>query len=329
MAMGVGDGRPLHDRRRRPGAHRSSRRGRGSSGSSDLVEMRPFVADRVALARLYREAACVVAPGPHETFGLAVLEAAASGARVVACSSTPAASAVGVARQHVHGKGSSADLVRAVDRALGDAARSRRGGRAWDGDELGARIRVRAGRLPAPLSVGARSADGASSACGRARTRCWPATGETGTSPTARRTRLPARRRRATATSGTGTPASTRSCGVTSAPSGRVRSSARCVRAGRLDGFIPHTAFWHDSAGWRRAPFYATHSMRGNRTTAHIQTPAARARLGARGGALRRRSGVRDRGARRAAAALRLARAPPRPGPRRADLDHPPRRVRA
>lgn len=60
-------------------------------GLTDRVQFRPFVADRRALARLYREAACVVAPGPHETFGLAVLEAAASGARVVACSSTPAA----------------------------------------------------------------------------------------------------------------------------------------------------------------------------------------------------------------------------------------------
>ncbi len=45
------------------------------------------------------------------------------------------------------------------------------------------------------------------------------------------------------------------------------------LRSGRLDGFIPHTVFWHDRAGWRRAPFYATHAVRGNRATAHIQTP--------------------------------------------------------
>jgi hypothetical protein len=45
------------------------------------------------------------------------------------------------------------------------------------------------------------------------------------------------------------------------------------MRGGRLDGFIPHTVFWHEGAGWRRAPFYATHSVRGNRATAHIQTP--------------------------------------------------------
>jgi hypothetical protein len=54
----------------------------------------------------------------------------------------------------------------------------------------------------------------------------------------------------------------------------RAREELRTlVRAGRLDGFIPHTTFWHDRAGWRRAPLYATHSLRGDRATAHIQTP--------------------------------------------------------
>jgi glycogen debranching enzyme len=54
----------------------------------------------------------------------------------------------------------------------------------------------------------------------------------------------------------------------------RAREELRTLlRAGRLDGFIPHTVFWHDHAGWRRAPFYATNSFRGNRGTAHIQTP--------------------------------------------------------
>jgi glycogen debranching enzyme len=54
----------------------------------------------------------------------------------------------------------------------------------------------------------------------------------------------------------------------------RARQELRTlVRAGRLDGFIPHTVFWHDRAGWRRAPFYATHSVRGNSATTHIQTP--------------------------------------------------------
>ena len=54
----------------------------------------------------------------------------------------------------------------------------------------------------------------------------------------------------------------------------RAREELRTLmRGGRLDGFIPHTIFWHDGAGWRRAPFYATHSLRGDRGTAHIQTP--------------------------------------------------------
>lgn len=54
----------------------------------------------------------------------------------------------------------------------------------------------------------------------------------------------------------------------------RAREELRTLlRGGSGDGFIPHTIFWHDRAGWRRAPFYATHSRRGDRATAHIQTP--------------------------------------------------------
>jgi alpha-1,6-mannosyltransferase len=86
-------------------------------GIAHLIEPRPFVSDRRALARVYREAACVVAPGPHETFGLAVLEAAASGARVVACSSTPAASIAGPIVKTFAAK-DPADLARAVEEAL-------------------------------------------------------------------------------------------------------------------------------------------------------------------------------------------------------------------
>lgn len=54
----------------------------------------------------------------------------------------------------------------------------------------------------------------------------------------------------------------------------RAREELRTLlRAGRLDGFIPHTAFWHSPPHWRRAPFYATHSIRDEPGTAHIQTP--------------------------------------------------------
>jgi hypothetical protein len=86
--------------------------------------------------------------------------------------------------------------------------------------------------------------------------------------PTGSRARL----HRVTGISGTGTHAFTRSCGATSRR--RAREELRTLlRGGRLDGFIPHTIFWHDRAGWRRAPFYATHSLRGDKATAHIQTP--------------------------------------------------------
>lgn len=59
-------------------------------GLGERLQLRPFVSDPTELARLYRESSCVVQPGPHETFGLVALEAAASGAQVVTCAGTPA-----------------------------------------------------------------------------------------------------------------------------------------------------------------------------------------------------------------------------------------------
>jgi glycogen debranching enzyme len=54
----------------------------------------------------------------------------------------------------------------------------------------------------------------------------------------------------------------------------RAREELRTlVRAGRLDGFIPHTAFWDRPAYWRRAPFYGTHTVFGCSATSTIQTP--------------------------------------------------------
>jgi hypothetical protein len=54
----------------------------------------------------------------------------------------------------------------------------------------------------------------------------------------------------------------------------RARAELRTVlRAGRADGFLPHTAFWQRSAGWRRAPLYATVGLRGNVATASIGPP--------------------------------------------------------
>jgi alpha-1,6-mannosyltransferase len=86
-------------------------------GLEGRVRILPFVAERARLAQLYRGAACVVAPGPHETFGLAVLEAAASGARVVACSCTPAASVAGSLVETFEPRNPS-DLLRAIEASL-------------------------------------------------------------------------------------------------------------------------------------------------------------------------------------------------------------------
>ena len=55
---------------------------------------------------------------------------------------------------------------------------------------------------------------------------------------------------------------------------GRAREELRTlVRAGRLDGFIPHTVFWDRPAYWRRAPFYGTHTVFGCSATSTVQTP--------------------------------------------------------
>jgi alpha-1,6-mannosyltransferase len=112
----TGWGRELHivgDGPARPLVEARARR----LGLTNLVKHKAFVSERRALARLYREAACVVAPGPHETFGLVVLEAAASGARVVACSSTPAAVIAGPMATTFRAKDPLA-LAQAVERAL-------------------------------------------------------------------------------------------------------------------------------------------------------------------------------------------------------------------
>jgi alpha-1,6-mannosyltransferase len=76
----------------------------------------PFVEGREDLARTYAFASCVVMPGPYETFGLVALEAAASGARVVACDSAPSAlAAADVA--HTFAAGDVHGLLAAIDAA--------------------------------------------------------------------------------------------------------------------------------------------------------------------------------------------------------------------
>jgi glycogen debranching enzyme len=56
-------------------------------------------------------------------------------------------------------------------------------------------------------------------------------------------------------------------------PARAQRELRTLLRAGRSDGFIPHTAFWDAPARWRRAPFYATAGFAGDLATESIQTP--------------------------------------------------------
>jgi alpha-1,6-mannosyltransferase len=82
-------------------------------GISHRVAFRPFVHDRGRLARTYAAARCVVMPGEHETFGLVALEAAACGARVVACDTAPSAAALDDL-VHTFAPGDTADLAGAI-----------------------------------------------------------------------------------------------------------------------------------------------------------------------------------------------------------------------
>jgi alpha-1,6-mannosyltransferase len=92
---------------------RALRRRAARLGVRDRVTFAPFIAAPEVLCRAYAEAACVVVPGSHETFGLVALEAAASGATVLASDAVPAAHQ---ARQLIHTfpAGDTAALVRAI-----------------------------------------------------------------------------------------------------------------------------------------------------------------------------------------------------------------------
>jgi alpha-1,6-mannosyltransferase len=98
-------------------AERALRRRAQRLGLGDRLEFRPFVEDAQELARAYAEAACVVVPGAHETFGLVALEAAASGATVVASSAVPSvAHADGLIR--VFEAGNAQALAQTIARAV-------------------------------------------------------------------------------------------------------------------------------------------------------------------------------------------------------------------
>jgi alpha-1,6-mannosyltransferase len=60
-------------------------------GLQRRVTFLDYIGDRKRLARAFAGASCVVVPGAYETFGLVIVEAAASGAAVVAARNAPAA----------------------------------------------------------------------------------------------------------------------------------------------------------------------------------------------------------------------------------------------
>lgn len=88
-------------------------------GLSGRTSFAPYIADQATLARAYAEAGCVVMPGRYETFGLVALEAAASGARAVACSTAPSAALAGPLVE-TFAPGDGASMVAAIQRALGE-----------------------------------------------------------------------------------------------------------------------------------------------------------------------------------------------------------------
>jgi alpha-1,6-mannosyltransferase len=113
-------------------------------GVAGRIQLRPFVRDPERLARAYGRARAVVMPGAHETFGLVALEAAASGARAVACETAPSAAVCGDLVETFR-PGDADDLAAAIDRARAappaDPARAEDLGRrcSWD-QALGAEL---------------------------------------------------------------------------------------------------------------------------------------------------------------------------------------------
>jgi alpha-1,6-mannosyltransferase len=105
-------------------------------GVGERVLFLPYVRDRARLARLYAEASCVVMSGPHETFGLVALEAAASGASVVACDTAPSARVIGPLAE-TFAAGDVGGLLAAIERARVrrpdlHAAAALAGAHSWD-----------------------------------------------------------------------------------------------------------------------------------------------------------------------------------------------------
>jgi alpha-1,6-mannosyltransferase len=85
-------------------------------GLDGRVSFGPYIQDRDELAREYARARCVALPGPHETFGLVALEAAACGAPVATARSTPSAALI-EDFAYTFRAGDPTDLLRAIELA--------------------------------------------------------------------------------------------------------------------------------------------------------------------------------------------------------------------
>ncbi|WP_062388337.1 glycosyltransferase [Demequina iriomotensis] len=117
------------------------------------VEMLGFVADRARFAALLASADAVLAPGPIETFGLAALEALASGTPAIVNAASALPEVVGDSGLAASGTG--AGFARAVEEVL-----------ARDGRERRLRARARAVLFPWSASVDAMRAIHARSLAG-------------------------------------------------------------------------------------------------------------------------------------------------------------------
>jgi alpha-1,6-mannosyltransferase len=104
------------------------RRARGLTPLPDgrpAVHFTGFIADRTRLATLLASADVSLAPGPHETFGLAALEALAAGTPVVASRSSALADIV-TAECGAVAANDPADFARAVTEVLARPSADRR-----------------------------------------------------------------------------------------------------------------------------------------------------------------------------------------------------------
>jgi alpha-1,6-mannosyltransferase len=102
------------------------------------VEFTGFLHDRAELARLLASADVVLAPGPIETFGLAALEALASGTPVVASESSALPDVIGYAGLAASGEDFSAEVLRILaDPDRRARARARAEQFSWDASVQG------------------------------------------------------------------------------------------------------------------------------------------------------------------------------------------------